>query len=112
MPDLTNLTIVAALAFGVPLVLGLFPRLRLPGVALEIVAGIVIGPSVLGWVTIDDPITIFSLVGLAFLLFIAGLEVDFDRLRGRTLVLALVGFGVSFGVALIAGFLLKTGGLV
>lgn len=112
MPELTNLTVVAALAFGVPFVLGLVPRLRLPGVALEILAGIVIGPSVLGWVTVDDPIAIFSLVGLAFLLLIAGLEVDFDRLRGRTLALALVGFGISFGIAVIAGFLLKAGDLV
>jgi Kef-type K+ transport system membrane component KefB len=112
MPSFTGLLIVAAVAFAVPFALGLFPRLRLPGVALEIVAGIVIGPSVLGWVTVDEPIQIFSLVGLAFLLLIAGLEVDFDRLRGRTLKLAIVGFGLSFGIALLAGFLLKEGGLV
>ena len=89
MPDLTNLLIVAAVAFGVPFTLGLVPRLRLPAVALEIVAGILIGPSVLGWVTVDGPLRVFSLVGLSFLLLIAGLEVDFDRLRGRTLELAL-----------------------
>src|SRR5215472_12738244 len=112
MPSLTGLLIVAAVAFAVPFALGLFPKLRLPGVALEIVAGIIIGPSVLGWVTVDEPIQIFSLVGLAFLLLIAGLEVDFDRLRGRTLKLAIVGFGLSFGIALLAGFLLKEGGLV
>jgi Kef-type K+ transport system membrane component KefB len=111
-PSLMNLLIVAAVAFGVPFTLGLLPGLRLPAVALEIVAGIVIGPSVLGWVTIDEPLRIFALVGLAFLLLIAGLEIDFDRLRGQPLVLALVGYGVSFGIALVAGYLIKGGGLV
>src|SRR5205823_10901268 len=112
MPDLMNLLIVAAVAFGVPFSIGLVPKLRLPAVALEIVAGILIGPSVLGWVTLDDPLRVFSLVGLSFLLLIAGLEVDFDRLRGRTLELALLGFGVSFALALAAGYLLRAGGLV
>jgi Kef-type K+ transport system membrane component KefB len=112
MPDLMNLLIVAAVAFGVPFSLGLAPRLRLPAVALEIFAGIIIGPSVLGWVTIDEPLQVFSLVGLSFLLLIAGLEVDFDRLRGKTLELALIGFGISFGLALAAGYLLKAGNLV
>jgi Kef-type K+ transport system membrane component KefB len=112
MPDLMNVLIVAALAFGVPFALGLVPQLRLASVALEIVAGIVVGPSVLGWVTVDEPLRVFALVGLSFLLLVAGLEVDFDRLRGRTLELALGGFAVSFGLALAAGYLLGAGGLV
>ncbi len=49
---------------------------------LEIVAGIVIGPSVLGWVEVDETIAVIALIGLAFLLFLAGLEIDFGRLRG------------------------------
>ena len=44
-----GLVIVLAVAAGVPLLLGLLPRLRLPGALLEIVAGIVLGPAVLGW---------------------------------------------------------------
>ena len=50
---------------------------------LEIVAGIVVGPSVLGWVEVDDTIAVVATLGLAFLLFLAGLEIDFARLRGR-----------------------------
>ena len=53
MPSFTNLLIVMAVAFTAPLLLGLFPRLLLPSVVLEIVAGIVVGPSVLGWVEVD-----------------------------------------------------------
>jgi Kef-type K+ transport system membrane component KefB len=112
MPDLMNVLIVAAVAFLVPFTLGLVPGLRLPSVAIEITVGILIGPSVLGWVTVDEPLQVFALVGLAFLLLIAGLEVDFDRLRGRTLGLALLGFSCSFGLAVAAGYLLRAGGLV
>ena len=43
---------MAAVALGAPLVLGLFPKIRLPAIVLEILLGIVIGPQVLGWVSI------------------------------------------------------------
>lgn len=49
----SGLAIVAAVAFLVPLLLGLVPQLRLPSAVVEIVAGIVIGPSALGWVKDD-----------------------------------------------------------
>src|SRR5919197_1887272 len=94
----TNLLIVGAAGFASPLVLGFFPRLLLPSVVLELVLGIVLGPSVLGWVEVDDPVRVLSLVGLAVLLFLSGLEIDFMKLRGRALRVALLGFGVSFAI--------------
>lgn len=114
MPEsgFTDLLIVVAIAFGAPLLLGLAPRLRLPAVVLEIVAGIVAGPSVLGWVHINEPISILSIVGLAFLLFLAGLEIDPARLRGMVLRLAAIGFLVSVGIALAVGYTLSGVGLV
>jgi len=108
----TNLLIVVAAGFSVPLLLGMAPRVRLPAVVLEIVAGIVIGPAGLGWVEIDAPIQVLALIGLAFLLFLAGLEVEFDMLRGRVLRLAGGGFLVSFALAVVAGFALKAAGFV
>jgi Kef-type K+ transport system membrane component KefB len=108
----TNLLIVVAAAFAVPLVLGLFPAVRLPAVVLEIVVGIVIGPHGLGWVTVDEPIEVLALIGLAFLLFLAGLEIEFSQLRGRVLKLAGGGFALSFAIAVAAGLLLKAGGFV
>lgn len=110
--DFTGLLIVAAVAFSAPLVLGLAPALRLPAVVLELVAGIAIGPPGLGWVDVDEPIRVLSLIGLAFLLFLAGLEIDFDRLRGRTLGAAGLGFGVSFVLALLVGLALDAAGRV
>jgi Kef-type K+ transport system membrane component KefB len=99
----TNLLIVTAVAFAAPLTLGFAPSVRLPAVVLEIVAGIVIGPSGLGWVEIDLPVRILSLVGLAFLLFLAGLEIDVDRLRGRTLGIAAASFALSFAIGIAVG---------
>jgi len=98
-------------AFGAPLLLGVFPRVAVPAAVLEIVAGIVLGPSVLGWVRVDQPIAVLALIGLAFLLFLAGLEIDYHRLRGRPARLATLAFGVSLGIAVGAGFMLRAAGL-
>ena len=108
----SGLVVVAAVALAAPILIGLVPGLRLPSAVLEIVAGIVIGPAVLGWVEMDDVIRVFSLFGLAFLLFLAGLEIDFDRLRGRPLRLASAGFVVSFALALAVGGALAAAGQV
>ena len=107
-----SLAIVAAAGFAAPLLLGLVPRLRLPSVVLEIGLGIVIGPSVLGWATADEPVTVMALIGLSFLLLIAGLEVDYDRLQGRLLEVTGLGFAVSFGIGLLMGFALDAAGIV
>jgi Kef-type K+ transport system membrane component KefB len=108
----SGLAIVAAVALAAPLALGLFPRVRLPAIVLEIVLGVVIGPQVLGWVSIDRPIQVMSLLGLAFLLLLAGLEVEYERFRGRLLRLSAIGYGMSFGLALLIGFGLHAAGLV
>src|SRR5207302_6262550 len=108
----TNLLIVVAAGFVSPLALGLFPRLLLPSVVFELILGIILGPSVLGWVHVDGPVRVMSLVGLAILLFLSGLEIDFMKLRGRTLRVALIGFLVSFSVALVIGLGFKAGDLV
>jgi Kef-type K+ transport system membrane component KefB len=114
MPDVhfTNLLVVVAVALLAPLSLGFFPRLRLPSIVLEIVLGIVIGPSGLGWVKPDLPVSILALVGLAFLLFLSGLEIDVERLRGPILKLTAIGFVVSFGIAIVLGLGLNAGGFV
>lgn len=51
-----------------------FERLKQPAVVGEILAGIVIGPSVLGWVAPSELITVLAEVGVIFLLFTVGLE--------------------------------------
>ena len=108
----TNLLIVAAVGLLAPLALGFFPRFRLPAVVVEIALGIVIGPSGFGWVRPDLPVSVLALVGLAFLLFLAGLEIDIARLRGRIVRLAAIGFATSLARAIAVGLGLNAGGLV
>ena len=108
----TGVLVVAAVAFGVPLGLGLVPSLRLPAVVLEIMAGILIGPAVFGLVEMDLPLQVLALIGLAFLLFLAGLEIDLDRLRGGLLRSAAVGSALSLAVALGIALGLKAAGLI
>jgi Kef-type K+ transport system membrane component KefB len=105
MPEVqfTNLLIVAVIALVAPLTLGLAPSVRIPAVVLEIIAGIVVGPHGLGWVDIDLPIQIVSLIGLAFLLFLAGLEIDVHQLRGSLLRLAVIGFAVTLVLGMLVG---------
>src|SRR5437764_8990711 len=98
-----GLAIVAAAALVAPLALGLFPRIRLSGIVLEIVLGIVIGPQVLSWVSVDTPIQVMSLLGLAFLLLLAGLEVEYERFRGRLPRRTAVGYAISFRPARLIG---------
>jgi Kef-type K+ transport system membrane component KefB len=108
----TDLLLVVAAAFAAPFLLGLAPRVRLPSVVLEILAGIVIGPAVLGWVEVDEPVEVLSLIGLAFLLFLAGLEIDFGRLRGPLLRVSALAYAVSFAIAIVVCLGLKAGDLI
>jgi Kef-type K+ transport system membrane component KefB len=107
-----DLLIIAAIAVLVPVVLGLLPAFPVPGAVLEVIAGIVAGPSVLGWVHIDIPVRVLSGLGLGMLLFLAGLEIDIRRLRGPLGRLAGWAFGASVLLSLGCAFALDLAGLV
>ncbi len=101
-----GLVIVLAVAAAAPLLLGLLP-VRLPGALLEIAVGIALGPSLLAWVTPDATIEALALLGLSFLLFLAGFEVDVRRFRGtlgRRVALSL-GISVLAAGLVVAGLL-------
>lgn len=77
----TSLLIVVFLAFGVPVILVQFKKIRLPIVVGEILAGIIIGRSGFGWVSSDDQILNFIAdFGFVFLMFLSGMEIDFSSL--------------------------------
>lgn len=97
------LAAVMAIALIAPLVVNLRPSLRVPSAVAEIVLGIVVGPSGFGWIHVDRPVAILSTLGLALLLFLAGLEIDARRLRhglGRMGVAYLLSVGLAILVAL------------
>ena len=98
-----NLVAVLAVAAAVPLILTAVPLVRVPGPVLEIVAGIVLGPAVLDLVKSDQAVRLVSMIGLAFLLFLAGLEIDVRRFRGPRARLAGLALCVSALLALIIG---------
>jgi Kef-type K+ transport system membrane component KefB len=100
-----SVLIIAAIAVFVPVVLGLLPKLPVPGVVLQVIAGIVVGPSVLGWARIDAPVQVLAQLGLGMLLFLAGLEIDIDRLRSPLARLAGAAFGVSAALGLFCALL-------
>jgi Kef-type K+ transport system membrane component KefB len=72
----------------------------------------VIGPSVLGWVEVDPVIEVLALIGLGFLLFVSGLEVELDRLSGRALRLPLASYVIGLAVAFVIGLGLAGADLV
>jgi Kef-type K+ transport system membrane component KefB len=67
---------------------------------------------VLGWVRVDTPVAVMSLIGLAFLLFLAGLEIEPERLRGPVLRSVALAFVLGFVLALVVGFGLGRLGVV
>ena len=83
----------------------LFERLKQPAVAGEILAGVLIGPSVLSLVAPGELTDALAEIGVLFLLFLVGLEtkpVDIFRVGARAMLVAVLGVIVPF----IAGFLL------
>jgi Kef-type K+ transport system membrane component KefB len=114
MPDtgFDNLFIVALIALLAPLATAALPGVRVPAVVVEILAGVVLGPDLLGAVEADLPVEVLSVIGLAFLLFTVGLELDVRSLRGTALRLAVVGYAVSVALGLGVGSLATAAGWV
>ncbi len=109
---LYDLVLVLAIGAAVPLALAAAPRFAVPAAVVEIIAGIVVGPDLLSLVTPDQTVLTVSTIGLAFLLFLSGLEVDLEDLRGRLARRALQGLGLSLVAAAVAGAALQMGGVV
>ena len=99
--DLTDLFVILAVATVVPLLVdALSGRVRFPGVVLEIFIGIIVGPSLLGWVADGPLVELIANLGLAMLMFLAGYEIDFLRVRGKPLTLALTGWALSVAIGI------------
>jgi Kef-type K+ transport system membrane component KefB len=105
-----GLLTVALVAVGAPLVAELIPRRLVPPVVLEVVAGIVLGPQVLGWLKVDGPIRILSLMGLGFVLFLAGMELTPRSLWNRSARLGLLAYAVAVAVAFPMALVIKAAG--
>jgi Kef-type K+ transport system membrane component KefB/mannitol/fructose-specific phosphotransferase system IIA component (Ntr-type)/nucleotide-binding universal stress UspA family protein len=81
----------------------LFERIRIPGIIGLIVAGAVVGPHGLGLLARDPTIVLLGTVGLLYLVFVAGLELDlnlFSQFRRRSIVFGVLSFALPLLLAL------------
>jgi len=120
------LLIVVFLAFITPIALSRFKKIRLPIVVGEILVGIIVGRSGLGWVAHHDAVLdLLAELGFVFLMFLSGMEIDFksivgvssSREKGKKHPIGPLGLGsLSFVLTLVfstlIGFALVKAGLV
>jgi Kef-type K+ transport system membrane component KefB len=71
-------------------------RLRQPLIVAFIVVGVLVGPSVLGWVSADDQVDLLAKLGIALLLFVVGLKLDLHIIRTMGPVALATGLGQVF----------------
>ncbi|MBO8164402.1 MAG: monovalent cation:proton antiporter family protein [Brevibacillus sp.] len=76
-----SLTIVVTLSFLIPIVLHRLRWRFLPVVVVEIAAGLLLGKSGLGLIHDDQWLSLLSSLGLIYLMFLSGLEIDFESFR-------------------------------
>lgn len=80
---------------------------RVPAVIGELLAGIIIGPSLLGWVEITDPIHLLAQIGIILLLFEVGIETDIGNLTaagGKALIVAINGVVLPFILGFVVSY--------
>ncbi|WP_078592644.1 cation:proton antiporter [Evansella clarkii] len=92
-----------AIFFITPL---LMKKLRVPGIIGPILAGVIIGPHGLHLLERDQTIVLLGTIGLLFIIFIAGLELDIDgfkKYRRRSILFGSLSFSLPFILGTIVG---------
>ena len=93
LPFFTNLFLLLVLAK----ILGeIMERFKQPAMIGEIIAGIILGPTILNFIQRTEDIQIISDIGVFLLVIIAGLEIDFDdiikSIKGRNIFISIMAF--------------------
>jgi Kef-type K+ transport system membrane component KefB len=103
MPDTSSFLLVLAAAAAAPFLADVIGRIHtgivVPIVVVELLLGAIIGPDVLGLAELDDILEFLGQLGLGFLFFFAGYEIEFDRIRGAPLRLAVLGWLITLALA-------------
>ena len=104
------LFVIPALAVLAPLFArGVSRWIRIPIVVFELLLGILVGPSVLGWAGPSAFMSTLAALGLAMLFFLAGSEIEFGVFLGRTGRNAVLGWIISIAAGLAIGWLFAPG---
>ncbi|QUI24481.1 cation:proton antiporter [Vallitalea pronyensis] len=88
----------------------IFKKLRLSMVLGQIIGGVIIGPSLLGIISQTEFVSNLSEIGVILLMFIAGLETDYEKLKdsfNQSFLIAIGGILVPFVLGAGALFLIK-----
>jgi Kef-type K+ transport system membrane component KefB len=116
MLDSTSFLLVLAIAAAAPFVANAASRLHagvvVPVVVVELLLGAVIGPDVLDLAEVDEILDFLGELGLGFLFFFAGYEIEFDRIRGAPLRLAVLGWLLTLALAYSLAGVLAAAGIV
>ena len=80
--------------------------LRQPLIVAFIVVGILVGPSVLGWVTAQDQVDLLAQIGVTILLFVVGLRLDLNLVRNLGPVALATGLG-QLGFTILIGYFIS-----
>lgn len=106
-----SLLLITGLAAFVPLLASRLRKLRLPIVVGEIIAGMIVGQSGFNWIEPSPALEFLTIFGFTYLMFISGLEVDFEVLAANSrdraarswmtnpLAIGLIVFGITVSIA-------------
>jgi Kef-type K+ transport system membrane component KefB len=110
--DLSALVGIIALCAAAPIVADLVPRMAPPVVVVEIFLGIAFGPPALHLIHVTPLADLLSQFGLAFLFFLAGFELEPERVRGAPARLAVGTWFVSLAIAFSIAAALEAAGVI
>jgi Kef-type K+ transport system membrane component KefB len=114
--DTTSFLVILLVAAAAPILAAwgtkLMPRVIIPIAVVELVLGAAVGPHALGWAHLDSTLDLLDTLGLGFLFFFAGYEIDFEAIRGAPVLLGLAGWAMSVLIAYTFAGLLAAAGVV
>lgn len=110
-----SLLILSLLAFITPIIISSIKKVKIPYVVGEIMIGIIFGKSFLDLIHNDIWVSFLSNLGLAYLMFLSGLEIDVESLKFNKnkkngifkIIISFVMFGISIIVAFIISMILQ-----
>lgn len=113
MYEFTSLFVITVIAVFAPIIAHVIPRKLIPETVILVVAGMVFGPHMLGFISLTDSIKLLTELGLAFLFLLAGYEIEVEEMRGKRGRSAFIGWIATFLISLgLAWMLPHTSGYI